>query len=1259
MPISLRTLCLVTLVLCNIHGSLEHEIPRRSSLSRRAIDGTRGRKYFDPDEEGVLDSYGSAGGQYDSSEDPMDFADIRMNVPGEPGIDYPAYTTLPQTGFTCEGRSRGYYADEMTDCQVFHVCHDELVSSFLCPIGSLFSQKLLTCDWWTKVDCSSSGEYIGANRDSYQLDDDEMIRNAYAMVSLQSGTDVTKDGLVDPDRTGAIVDYDWFAGRLFDYYPSGGTGNDLRNTYDYSGTVDYNSLPAYRTSSKNQETSRNYQERFSGREKVRKPVKDSPIIRVQNTKAHEEQRTRGYQDSHRKSEFANQFQPSYAPTVPTVTTTTRRFYSPTVPTTVKHSTVAYNKLDQAIDSSEYYFSHSGTKSLVTPSIRSFAQDSGRSPQLARAKVYEDSVRSIPQSDDNHGEKYEDDYGEEIVEDEGGGSSAGRFQVKVTDDYRGNDEEGVDDIETRGSIGLGHALRQPIRGVTVKQHNLVTDQVKSGKAAKEQLKEGYQDTLARPKSTVADDDEQTTEPYQRDDRRDDLEPSTIPPFVESTIKATTVNDTSRDKEKGVTDRIDRSGEFLSSKEPRNPTEPTSKFQIKVTDQAEVSSTLLIRDATIDDPSHPGARDYVRSLSLPSEKLDYEDVESFTDSRIQGHSSTPARPLISSSGRWFSSSDRLPTRSPQFGSSSAFGGDARVNDTQDKGVGDVEKLEDNRSSPATQRSLEDVEKRLGEIENEQKAIESSTVNLLFRSITPATLKQIEENIDKTSSPYQVTLTVNKDKDLVSNDDLIGKLVAQQGKEVTTLIDKADELEVMKFTETEPPTTIQPEDIAAKNLDQSVDYYQIADGNLTGEYMDSLKNLSTVNLFQLMYELLKVNRYPRPFSLGNMMFSDQSSGAEGIAKDVNSGVQNEDYGKLEETSATENPVPFKEKTFETLGTENPVLSKEIFESLRTENPVPSKEIFEIHRTENRDPSKGKIFETLRTENPVPSKEIFETLRTENRDPLNEKIFETPIKEYANPSKEKIFETFGTENPVPSKEIFETLRTENRDPSKEKFFEAPIKEYAVLPKEKIFESPITERAIPSEEKIFETPASETTVSLERKIFETPTTESSVPLKERILGKLSQSFGSPRYRNEWYVDVPLPERALDFQTGLPLKRSEVDGETNNERSNTTDKSPPKASVTTTTPKPTLTTEFPKEIVHTLFVPSIGFSFDTNKGRSEYVDAVLGGLIDPQFVESRRKETLVGLDGETLFSENGTSDGDAEKIKRGTVSSEKEVTRLE
>lgn len=43
-----------------------------------------------------------------------DLSDIRKNVPGEPGVDYPAYSTLPQTGFTCEGRSRGKYTQRRT-----------------------------------------------------------------------------------------------------------------------------------------------------------------------------------------------------------------------------------------------------------------------------------------------------------------------------------------------------------------------------------------------------------------------------------------------------------------------------------------------------------------------------------------------------------------------------------------------------------------------------------------------------------------------------------------------------------------------------------------------------------------------------------------------------------------------------------------------------------------------------------------------------------------------------------------------------------------------------------------------------------------------------------------------------------------------------------------------------------------------------------------------------------------------------------------
>uniref|UniRef100_A0ABD2WUD4 Chitin-binding type-2 domain-containing protein n=1 Tax=Trichogramma kaykai TaxID=54128 RepID=A0ABD2WUD4_9HYME len=84
---------------------------------------------------------------------------LRNNVPGEPGVDYPAYKRLPRTSFSCSGKDRGYYADEEAGCQVFHVCDSGHTSSFLCPIGSLFSQRLLTCDWWTKVPCSETKKH--------------------------------------------------------------------------------------------------------------------------------------------------------------------------------------------------------------------------------------------------------------------------------------------------------------------------------------------------------------------------------------------------------------------------------------------------------------------------------------------------------------------------------------------------------------------------------------------------------------------------------------------------------------------------------------------------------------------------------------------------------------------------------------------------------------------------------------------------------------------------------------------------------------------------------------------------------------------------------------------------------------------------------------------------------------------------------------------------------------------------------------------
>ncbi|CAK9824053.1 unnamed protein product [Anthophora retusa] len=1168
MPITLPALCLVTLVLCNVHGSLEHEIPRRSFLSRRAIDGTRGRKYFNPEEEGAFDSFGSAGGQYDPYQEKTDFSDIRRNVPGEPGADYPAYTTLPQTGFTCEGRSRGYYADEVAGCQVFHVCHDVLVSSFLCPIGSIFSQKLLTCDWWTKVDCSSSGKYIDVNRNSYQQDDDEMIRNAYAMISLQSGTDVTKDGLVDPDRTGSVVDYQKGPGKIPDYSSVDPTGNDLRSNFDdYPRPFSRDFLPPYQLKEKKPETSRSYQEKFYPPEKSRSPYEDSPIIRVQkinDPQYSNEQRNRDFQETYRRpNEFTNQFQPSYAPTVPTVTTTTRRFYSPTVPTTYRPSTLAYNKLDQLIDSSDYYFSRSRTKGFVTPPTTRLFSNSERTGQSFRGvsrNSEADSSSKLNRDDDySRQTSYEDDYEDVNREETKGERSRERFQVRVADhfnlnrteasnlrssffddvyrgfDHAGDEEEPVDDFEFRGSIGLGHALSQSFRDISVDRQN----PAKSG--GKDESKGHYQHTLAKPESNVSfeAEKEETTEQYQRDDQRDDqsdnsgdLAPSTTPSVIESTIKASTsllrkpLNSSLSSesdvnagflKERASIDRMDRGFQGFRPKEFLKPPEKSpSKFQIKVPDLSEVS-TLLIRYSTLNDAPYPGTRttelprfqstysdDYIDQPTSFDENLavtsNYGNTEGSRETTFQNYPTTVARPLLNPIGSWFplSSSDQLNVKVPPSDYSATNDGNgssdrlqakhslALRNDTEEKVASRLQiTVEDpvhdtnanipkivaatvspgpllsSTSSPSVNSSLITVSKRVNEAsestessidrkepEEGEDNVEASTANALFRSIRPETLKQIEENIEKNNSPYQVTLVVNKDEKLVpTGADLISKLIAERGKESSTLNDKIHELEIVKSVEPEIETTTL-----------SISDRSTFRKNLSNDEPSDLKrrNLNAVSLLQLMSELLKLDKVPRPFSVSDVQGSEMrtqsqilheilsTKSSETIAKDINSNMERDEEGTTESNVNTSIPRS---------------------------------------------------------------------------------------------------------------------------------------------------------------------------------------------KEEILGQLAENFGEPLYRKDRQPVFQLPEkqRSNDFQAAPPLRNANNQQELNSVKStlstivSTTLKTGVKDATTveTSTPKIALTTEAEKTIVKTEFLPSIGFSLDTDEGREEYVEAVLGGLIEPQTAESERQEVAV------------------------------------
>ena len=89
-----------------------------------------------------------------------------------PGDDYPIFAEVPDTSFTCDGQVEGgYYADPEAECQVFHVCarggHSGLAKySFLCPNGTIFQQRYLTCDWWFNVDCSLAEAEYSVNLDT-------------------------------------------------------------------------------------------------------------------------------------------------------------------------------------------------------------------------------------------------------------------------------------------------------------------------------------------------------------------------------------------------------------------------------------------------------------------------------------------------------------------------------------------------------------------------------------------------------------------------------------------------------------------------------------------------------------------------------------------------------------------------------------------------------------------------------------------------------------------------------------------------------------------------------------------------------------------------------------------------------------------------------------------------------------------------------------------------------------------------------------
>jgi hypothetical protein len=139
----------------------------------------------------------------------MNLKMLMNSVPGVPGEDYPIYSEVPESEFSCEGQViGGYYADPSAECQVFHVCATDSADSgpnskwsFLCPNGTIFNQNYFICDWWFNFDCSEAEGLYGLNdqlgasstddQAQYESQDDQVIVNNTSNITSNTALNKT------------------------------------------------------------------------------------------------------------------------------------------------------------------------------------------------------------------------------------------------------------------------------------------------------------------------------------------------------------------------------------------------------------------------------------------------------------------------------------------------------------------------------------------------------------------------------------------------------------------------------------------------------------------------------------------------------------------------------------------------------------------------------------------------------------------------------------------------------------------------------------------------------------------------------------------------------------------------------------------------------------------------------------------------------------------------------------------------------------
>jgi len=481
-----------------------------------------------------------------------------------------------------------------------------------------------------------------------------------------------------------------------------------------------------------------------------------------------------------------------------------------------------------------------------------------------------------------------------------------------------------------------------------------------------------------------------------------------------------------------------------------------------------------------------------------------------------------------------------------------------------------------------------------------------------IRPGSLKQIEDAIDKHNSPYEVSFAVKKNEDLQPiPDDFISRLIAQHQQPASILNEKTDEFEIVKSLEPE----YKRDDISQlpKLADASRAFPDKDNNSFSVPVDDTVdrpkqdgSNVSMLTLLQLMAELLKLDRLPRPFS----------------TKDLRN-VELKDSFNLnvdESSSIAVNPVDpkntnSKASAFDTLKPANIAES-----NLNLDKPFvtinPPFDYSQRRTSFGSTNFKALPFDALETPpNIVQSKVSLNLDR-------NKPSFST-----ANPLLDRSQVRTSFENAKSKVSIFDASRIPDIAQSKTLLnlgldapsFVTPTPLPDYTQSEKPFASTDSERSYFDVTATTSNGASKPFPDVSFRVNSNNTTErgrnqskseANRPLqKEEILEQLAENFGQPLYRGHsirksLIFDLPQVQRSLDFESGLPIKESEhaIDKEQS--------PSTGKPMATTTTERTTTTIESVKTIVKTEFVPSLGFSFDTNEDREEYVQAILGGLID-------------------------------------------------